>query len=221
MSTAPQNDGPDGRSLSGLGAIVFVAILATVAGGVWYAQRWIEGRSDEWALAAADARLDAAHLAEAEREGLRAEVARLAAAFDQGDIAYDALFACAQRLIEGTLVPAAEAQHFARELEANGDAAASLAFQRLARTIRIAPALPVRAQELLTDLRAPAPGEESAEGSETTPPPTPAESGPVAAEIADLYETPPEGWTFDAVADYRALVDRTLAGTPPERLPQR
>lgn len=188
------------------GVLAVLAVVAVVA-LFWQGSRWIVEHSDEWTLESGRRVVAKAELTHETRSALTAELQRLESAHDAGTIPYSSLFAALQRIVEGPLVWAAEAQHAAER--ADTEAVAAAAFRRLARGLHESEFPSERAMDLLIAARRAS---------------TPAELAGFAEEaesIADDLSIGPEPWRFDPAAEYRALVDATLAGSPPAELPRR
>ena len=212
MTREPLVIGDPSKRISMRGALVVIGLVVALLVTVRFTFDWVVAQSDEWSLASAHRVVATSTLPAETQAGLTAELDRLGAAFEAGTIDYAGLFATLQRLVEGTLVPVALLD---RAAAAEGVSPAdSAALTRLARSLESQDFVPENVEPLVDELRAGAApatlGEsiEEAVASEVLP-----------AETVPAEATPPVAGrgSFDIVAAFRALVDGTLAGSPPYR----
>jgi len=207
MTREPLVIGDPSRRISVRGALVVIGLVVALLATVRFGFDWVVAQSDEWSLASARRVVETSTLPTEVQAGLAAELDRLAAAFDAGKLGYDGLFATLQRLVEGTLVPVALLDRAAAT--AALPAADAAALTRLARSLETQDFVPDNIEPLVDELRA---GAAPASLGELLAQALTGEVLPVEPDPAEAARGP-----LDIVAAFRALVDKTLAGSPPYR----
>ncbi|MEZ6013567.1 MAG: hypothetical protein R3F49_00505 [Planctomycetota bacterium] len=220
----PVTIGDPSRRLGTGGAVVVISLVLVSLAVVRYGFGWVVSQSDEWSLASAHRVVETSTLSDETRSALDAELDRLGAAFNAGQIDYAALFSTVQRLVEGTLVPAALVHRAAGAPGLEPDDAA--AFTRLGLSLEGQDFVPASVEPVVKGLLEGNPATAvlarvyEALATEVTPPPAPAPGArPEALTGAGEVEAPGHvpAAAFDIVQRFRAYVDATLAGQPPRR----
>lgn len=204
--------GDPSKRISIRGALVIIALVAGLLVFVRLGFNTIVERSHEWGLTRARMVVAEASLAPEDRDALARELDRLEEGYDVGTLGDEGLLCALQRVIEGTLVPAGILQWTAA---ANGlDATERAQFTQLAHSVAQHDFVPVSVTPIL-------------EAVQALPEPLEGESvRALLPKVAEILEAEANAGAlpdqaFDVVAAMHSVVERTLAGDAPPRLPPR